>query len=115
MKALPLAQRLRLATTLKELDRADPPWLKRLIREHLRKKRFFWRLYHGLLTHRLASLAQLPALDRLRCLPAALGGSLAALIACWMAFRTLKTGSIDYWPRPERLGLDRLETVGHGT
>ena len=115
LKELPLAQRAHLAETLKELDLTDPAWLKRLIGEHLRKTRFFWRLYPGLLTHRFKILAQLRLRNRLHCLPTALGGTLVSLIACWMAFRTLKTGSTDYWPRAERQGLGSLVTIHQRT
>jgi hypothetical protein len=105
LRGLPAPQRLRLAATLREKDHADPLWLKRLICEHLDKTRFFWRLYPGLVTHRLKSLAQLRPVERLKCLPAALAGSAVALAACWMAYRTLRAGSTDYWPRAERGNL----------
>ena len=114
LKELPLPQRLQLAATLKEQDRNDPSWLKRLIREHLQRTRFFWRLYPGLATHRLKSLAKLSPVNRLKCLPAAAAGSLVALLASWMAYRSLKNGSTDYWPRASRLGLNNLEPRNQG-
>jgi glycosyltransferase involved in cell wall biosynthesis len=113
LKALPLSERQNLAMTIREKDREDPGWLKRLISQHLQKKRFFWRLYPGLVAHRLKTLSKLPAAKRLKCLPAAAAGSVAAFVGCWMAYRTLKAGSTDYWPRAEREGLNQNESKTH--
>jgi len=113
LQALPLPQRLQLAATIKEHERANPPWLKHLIRDHLRKKRFFWQLYPGLLTHRFNALARLTPLKRLRCLPAAAAGSLVTFVAAYLAHKTLRTGSTDYWPRAKRVGLKPLDANGN--
>jgi len=110
IRGLPLAERLGLGNTLREKDRNDPLWLKRLIHQHLRKKRYFWRIYPGLMAHRFKTLSKLSLSKRLKCLPAATAGSFVAFVACWMAYRALKAGSTHYWPRAERAGLDTIET-----
>ena len=105
LKALPLSERLRLAQRLRENDQADPLWLKRLISEHLARTRFFWRLYPGLPGQRFRALGKLSPLRRLLCFPAAAAGSLVALVSSFMAYKSLKAGSTDYWPRAQRLGM----------
>lgn len=106
---LPVAQRMKLADTLSEKERADPNWLKRLIAEHLRRTRFFWRLYPGLLSHRFQRLASLNWWKRSVCFPAALAGFFVALASSFMAYGSLKKGTTDYWPRAERGRLKELE------
>jgi len=91
-----------LPATIQAADLADALWLKGLIAEHLRTTRFFWRLYPGLLTQRFRHLANLGGLKRLLCLPAACASVLVGLIAAWMAWRSLKRGAIDYWPKANR-------------
>jgi len=105
LPALPISQRERLADTLREKERADPLWLKRLIAEHLRRTTFFWRLYPGLLGRRILRLANLSPLKKLACAPAVAAGLLVDLLASFMAHRALKNGCTDYWPRAQRLGL----------
>jgi hypothetical protein len=102
---LPIKRRLRLAETLQRKESADPAWLKRLIDGHLRQVKFFWQLYPGLLTSRFRRLASLRPATRLACLPAVTVSFLVSLISSFMAYRFLKTGGTDYWPRPEREGL----------
>lgn len=108
LKSLPLSERQQLADTLRQKDRSDPLWLKELVRRHLQNKRFFWQLYPGLISHRIKSIKNVPLFRRLKCFPAAVAGSLAALAACWMARRSLEAGSTDYWPKAGRNGLDKL-------
>lgn len=95
-----------LAQHLRAKDAADPGWLKRLIRQHLRTHRF-WRLHPGLLGRRFRDLRRLEPAKRLRCLPAALAGSAAALAAGFLAYRSLKGGCTNYWPKAKRAGLKR--------
>lgn len=109
LKGLPAAQRARLAETLKEKEAADPLWLKRLIAEHLRRTRFFWRLYPGLLGHCFRRLANLGAARRVLCLPAAAAGFVLALLSSFMAQQTLKRGCTDYWPQARRAGLKPVQ------
>jgi glycosyltransferase involved in cell wall biosynthesis len=94
-----------LAAFLKAKDAEDPSWLKRLIREHLRNTRWAWRLYPGLVSNRFQRLRGLKALPGLACLPAAVAGCCATLTASLLAYRSLKAGSIDYWPKAQRAGF----------
>ncbi len=108
LKQLPLEQRLNLAETLRAREAADPLWLKRLIGEHVRRTRFFWRLFPRILTFRFQRLARLRGRERLRHLPAALAGWLVTLVACWRARRFLKRGYTDYWPETHSPELSQL-------
>jgi hypothetical protein len=102
-------QRNKLADTLNQKEKADPDWLKRLIAEHMRRTRFCWQLYPGLLGHRFKRLASLNGFKRIACLPAAIAGFFLALVSSFMAYQSLKQGTTDYWPRAERGGLKELE------
>ena len=104
LNKLPVSQRMRLAQALSEKEQADPDWLKRLIGEHIRRTRFCWQLYPGLLSHRFKRLASLNWFKRMACLPAALAGFFVALASSFMAYASLKKGATDYWPRAERGG-----------
>ena len=111
LKCLPLASRVRIGQNLKAKDASDPAWLKRLIRDHLRRRKGFWRLYPGMLGHRFRKLAGLNLIGKLRCAPAALGGLAFTFAASFLAHRFLKAGATDYWPRAERLGFKEAEPV----
>jgi glycosyltransferase involved in cell wall biosynthesis len=111
-RELPLTQRQHLAETLRAKDDSDPDWLKRLIGEHLRRTRWFWQLYPGLLSCRFRRLRQLGPLKRIVCLPAACASACATLVASFLAYRTLKSGSIEYWPKADRLGLQPATQPG---
>ena len=106
LRQLPGFQRRQLAQTLRARDITDPDWLKRLIRQHLKRTRWFWRLYPGLLGYRFGRLRGLNPLKQLICLPAACASCCATLLASLLAYRTLKSGSIHYWPKARRLGMD---------
>lgn len=108
LRTLPLEQRLGMADILRNKDATDRDWLKRLISEHLRQTRFFWRLYPNLLAQHFHRLGKVHGLRKLACLPAALAGWLAALIASYTAFQSLKNGCINYWPKAQRAGLEQL-------
>jgi glycosyltransferase involved in cell wall biosynthesis len=99
LKGRPINERSRLAETLREKDRTDPAWLKRLIHQHLQQTRFWWRLYPGMASQGFKRLNRLKVRERLRCLPAALAGSSLALVSGLLAFESLKSGSTDYWPQ----------------
>ena len=99
LRRLPLAQRQRLADTLKARESADRDWLKRLVAAHLKRTRFFWRLYPGLLGHSFARMKNLGPTHKLICFPAAAARFIAQLLASYLAHRALKNGSTDYWPR----------------
>lgn len=109
LKKLPAAKRIKLADALSEKEQADPNWLKQLIKEHVKRTKFWWRLYPGLLSHRFKRLGDLGWLKRIACFPAAAAGFFVALISSFMAYTSLKSGATDYWPRAERNGLKDFE------
>jgi hypothetical protein len=114
---LPAETRNDLAGYLKTMDSSDPGWLKRLIAGHVGRIRFPWRLHPGLLQQRFLHLRNLSLLRRLRCFPAALAGALATGTASFLAYRSLKRGCTDYWPKAQRAGLRAkagAETASHG-
>lgn len=98
LPSLPAAERADLGRTVQHLDAATPGWLRRLMQEHLRRTRWCWRLFPGLLSFRFRRLARLPAGQRLLHLPAALFGCGVTLVASWMAAHTLRRGRLHYWP-----------------
>ena len=104
LRTLPGPARARMAETLRATDAAEPNWLKRLVNEHLRRTRFFWRLYPGLLGNRFRRLGEQSRMQRLACLPAAVAGVTVSLISSALAHRALKRGCTDYWPRAGRPG-----------
>jgi glycosyltransferase involved in cell wall biosynthesis len=104
LKALPADERQRMGETLMRLDGTKPDWLKRLISGHLRAVRYFWRLYPGVITHRFRQMRKLPAHKRPFYVPIGLLSCGVALTAAFMAWRTLRAGSTDYWPKAERGG-----------
>jgi hypothetical protein len=87
---------------LVEKDRTERFWLKKLVAEHLRRTRFFWRLYPELLTHRFKRLSKFRLMQKLQCLPAAIAGMFLTTICSYLAHRALKSGATDYWPKVER-------------
>ncbi|HLP78329.1 MAG TPA: hypothetical protein VK327_15595, partial [Candidatus Paceibacterota bacterium] len=102
LKRMPAWERSSMAETLRKKDSDNSDWLKRLIHEHLRQKRFFWRLYPGLVSQRFQRMKKLGWPQRLMCLPAALAGTAMTLVAAFAAHRFLKSGDTHYWPRAER-------------
>ncbi len=108
LSGLSLAQKQRMAETLRERDAVEPGWLKRLITEHLRRTPHCWRLYPGLLGQRFLPLRPLPGFKRAACFPAALAASGATLLASFLAHRALKDGCTDYWPKAERAQVIQL-------
>jgi hypothetical protein len=102
---IPAEQRSDLAEFLQTKDATEPSWLRALLEQHLRRTRFCWRLYPGLLRNRFQRLRNLGSAQRLRCLPAAVAGSCAALAGSFLAYRSLKRGVMSYWPKAERAGL----------
>lgn len=109
LKKLPVAKRMKLADALCEKEKADPNWLKQLISEHIKRTKFCWRLYPGLLSYRFKRLAGLSWLNRIACLPTAAAGFFVALVTSFMAYTSLKNGATDYWPQAERSGLNDFE------
>jgi glycosyltransferase involved in cell wall biosynthesis len=109
LKQWPATKRMKLAEALGEQEQADPNWLKELIAEHMRRTRFCWRLYPGLLSHRFKRLAALTWFKRIACFPAAAAGFCVALVSSYMAWSSLKKGATNYWPRAERGRLKEFE------
>jgi glycosyltransferase involved in cell wall biosynthesis len=110
-KTLSPIEKQNLAGFLEAKDSTDPSWLKRLIRAHIERCRFFWRLYPDLLVNRFRRLRPLTTTDRIRCLPAALSGACATLAASFLAYRTLKRGCTDYWPKARRTAFERVRAL----
>lgn len=102
VKTLPREQRRNLAETLRQHETQDPDWLKKLIGAHLRRHRFFWQLFPGLVTFRFKRCLRLPGLRKLTFLPAACAGFAVTMIACSRAHRALRSGATQYWPKPNR-------------
>lgn len=105
LKSRPLSERERAGETLAGNDNADPAWLKRLIHEHLRRSRRWWRLYPGMTGLGFQRLRKLNAAQRVVCLPAAAAKWCVAVISGFFAYEALKAGCTDYWPRAERQAL----------
>jgi len=105
LKNLPVSQRLNMANAIRDRDSCDRDWLKRLIAQHLREIRYFWRLFPNLLRFRYDRWRALPLGKRISYLPSALTGYAVTLLASHMAFRSLKQGSINYWPDTRSRGL----------
>jgi len=87
---------------LRRKDIEDPSWLKRLIAEHLRRIRFFWRLYPGLLSLRFKRLGQLSPVKRWLCFPATVAATAVSFVASFLAYSALRRGCTDYWPQAAR-------------
>jgi hypothetical protein len=102
-----------LARTIQQKETTDPTWLKRLIAAHLREIRWFWKLYPGLLGHKLLSLRRVHGFRKAACSPSALLSLGLALVGSWLAYRSLKSGATDYWPKAQRRGLNSLRTHEH--
>jgi glycosyltransferase involved in cell wall biosynthesis len=86
----PPEERRRLGGTLARLDADDPGWLERLMAEHLRDTRHWWRLVPGALTWRWRQLGALHGGEWWRHLPVALASWVVALVACQLAWRALQ-------------------------
>ena len=112
LKHLPPWERTKLADTLRRKDQENPNWLKELIGEHIRRKKFFWRLYPGLLTHRFRHLARLNWFGKIAHLPVVFAGFLISIPSSIAAFRFLKSGCTNYWPQAERGSFKHFELRG---
>lgn len=102
LQAMSPEEKSRFGAALLERDQRDPDWVKRLLKAHLERIRFFWRLYPDLIGRRFRQLTRLPIRQRLLCLPAALASSAVALAASFMAWRALRAGVTNYWPKAAR-------------
>jgi glycosyltransferase involved in cell wall biosynthesis len=95
---LPLEERLNLAETLQDKDRFDADWLRRLIRAHMQKMKYFWQLFPDALSFRVARLDGIDGLRKIFYLPSAVLGFVISVFSCWLAHRFLKEGYLTYWP-----------------
>jgi glycosyltransferase involved in cell wall biosynthesis len=100
--ALPPGDRSDLAHALCRKDRDAPDWLKRAIADHVHRARHFWRLYPGLLGHRWHVARSLPWRRRWAAVPALAAATLLQLAGAWLAFRSLRAGTTNYWPAADR-------------
>lgn len=98
----------RLAEGLRERERTDPAWLKKLTAAHLHETRRFWKLFPGIPGFRFKRLAKMDGVKRMVYLPAALVGVVVTLASCWMAHRFLRRGHTQYWPDTASPGLKKL-------
>jgi hypothetical protein len=98
LKTLAPSDRLDLARVLKEKELADPSWLKRLIGNHVRKTKYFWRLIPGIAAFRFKRLRRLPGAQRVAGFPMAAAGFVVSMFSCYLAFAFLRRGQVAYWP-----------------
>ena len=111
IRGWPPEQKLNLAAALRAREAADPLWLERRIAGHLRRTRFFWRLFPGILTFRFRRLAKLRPRDRIKHFPMAVLGWLVMLAACRGARRLLRRGVADYWPDTQSPNLRQFQSI----
>jgi hypothetical protein len=112
LKTLPFDDRRRVGDTLRRLDARDPDWLGKLIAAHLRRQKYFWRLFPGVLTFRFKRLWKLRGVRKLTHLPAAAAGFVVTMIACYRANHALRDGSTQYWPKATRQTILSMPRVG---
>ncbi len=105
-------ERQNLAETLRAEEARDPEWLKKLIAAHLRRRRFFWQIFPRVLTSRLERLMRQPGLRKITRAPAALSGSVFALIACARASRALRAGLVSHELEESRPASTPIQVVG---
>lgn len=110
LKNLPLADRLNMAAVVRMKETSDRDWLKRLIAQHLRDIKYFWRLFPNLLRFRFERWCALPMAKRITHFPSLIAGYFLTLVASRMAYNALKRGSINYWPDTRSPGLKQLVT-----
>ncbi|MBI3885777.1 MAG: glycosyltransferase [Opitutae bacterium] len=98
LPTLPPQDRAGLGRAIRRLDEQSPGWLRRLMDEHLRRTRRFWRLFPDALVFRFRRLAPMPVAKKILHFPAALAGEAVTLAACWLALRSLRRGHRACWP-----------------
>ncbi len=98
------AERMNLAEIIMEKERADPSWLKRLIGNHVRRTKCFWKLFPGIAVYRFKRLARLKGARKVTYFPMAVTGCFVSMISCFMAYGNLKQGYVDYWPHAKSSG-----------
>jgi hypothetical protein len=99
MNTLTLDERAHLGRTLRDLDERDPDWLRRLIGAHVDGLRSPWGLFPGLLAFRWRRLSQMKGMGRITHFPAAAAGFCVTVVSSWLAFRFLRGGMREFWPK----------------
>jgi hypothetical protein len=108
LKSLPPAQRANLADTLRQKEEASPDWVARLVAEHIRRVRKFWRLFPDAVSFRFERWWRMPGLKRVTHLPATLVGFGMTMIACAQAWQHFKGGQMHFWPKAARDNIRNL-------
>ena len=106
LRTLAPSERMNLARTLKEKERADPSWLKRLIENHVHETKYFWRLIPGIAAFRFKRLARIEGARKILCFPMAVAGFLVSMFSCFLAYGFLKQGRTEYWPHAKSSGSE---------
>ena len=108
LKKLPPGQRANLANLLKCKEEANPGWVTQLVAEHVRRERFFWRLFPDALSFRFKRWLRMRGMKRITYLPATLVGFGVTLIACAQAQSHFKRGKMHFWPKAGRENIRKL-------
>ena len=112
LKNLPLSERLNLGATIRGRELMDHDWLKRLIAQHLSAIKYCWRLFPNLLRYRFERWRSLHWPRRITHFPSFLAWYVITITASWLAFHSLRKGSINYWPDTRSPGLLRFGGIG---
>jgi hypothetical protein len=96
------ADRSNLAAALRQRDELDPAWLKRLLSQHLSRTRRFWRVCPTYVGTPFRRWTRLGWKERICKFPAAACSTGLGFAGSYLAWRALKAGCTDYWPRAER-------------
>lgn len=108
LKKLPRWRTANLAATLRRQEEANPHWVTQLVTGHVRRARYFWRLFPDTLSFRFKRWRQMRGVKRLTHLPATLVGYGVTLIACAQAHHHFKQGKMHFWPKASRDNLSKL-------
>jgi hypothetical protein len=112
LKTLPRQEQANLAQTLRQHEQRDPDWLKKLLADHLRRRRHFWQIFPGILTFRFKRLMKQPGVRKLTHAPAALAAFAVTLLACARASRAMRAGMMHYWPKASRQAILTVPQLG---
>lgn len=112
LKTLPWQEQVNMADTLRRREAADPDWLKRLIAAHLRRRRFFWQLFPGVLAFQFTRLWRLPGVRKLTHAPAAMASWVVSLIASARAAGALRSASVQFWQSAKEPAIAGVPQLG---
>jgi len=108
LKTLPAEQLTNLAVTFRENEEANRDWITGLVAEHLRRVRFFWRIFPDAVSFRFKRWRSLRGVKRLTHFPATLVGFSMTMVACAQANRHFRDGNMHYWPKASRNRIQNL-------